>query len=45
MRPMRFPEGRRTFVLGLVTPILILSVLIPFYIWLNFRIIDWLQKS
>jgi hypothetical protein len=37
------PEGRRPYRLGIVIPLLALAVLIPLYIWFNFKMMEWMD--
>jgi hypothetical protein len=38
------PEGRRPYWLGLGAPLLALAVLIPLYIWFNFKLVEWMAQ-
>lgn len=43
--PDASPEGWRSYNLGLVLPILTLAVMVPLYLWLNVKLLEWFEQG
>jgi hypothetical protein len=43
--PDASPESWRSYNLGLVLPILTLAVMVPLYLWLNVKLLEWFEQG